>query len=111
MEDKKMRSMAVVPPILLNASQRRLSFQNNNGLIDDYSTEYKERQLLNVWTTSEKEIFREKYLQHPKNFGLIASYLDRKTVSDCVQYYYLSKKSENYKQLLRKSSSLFLKYY
>lgn len=102
MEDKKMRSMAVVPPILLDAAQRRLSFQNNNGLIDDYNSEYKERQLLNVWTASEKEIFRDKYLQHPKNFGLIASYLDRKTVADCVQYYYLSKKMENYKQLLRK---------
>ncbi|KAK3919063.1 Nuclear receptor corepressor 1 [Frankliniella fusca] len=103
MEDKKMRSMAVVPPILLAPSQRRLQFQNNNGLIEDYSSEYKERQLLNVWTASEKEIFREKYLIHPKNFAFIASHLDRKTVSDCVQYYYLSKKSENYKQLLRKS--------
>lgn len=108
MEDKKMRSMAVVPPILLAPSQRRLAFHNNNGHIEDYVSEYKERQLLNVWTPSEKEIFREKYLQHPKNFGLVASYLDRKTVSDCVQYYYLSKKSENYKQLLRKFQVCFL---
>jgi hypothetical protein len=48
-------------------------------------------------------VFSEKYLQHPKNFGVISQYLDRKSVSDCVQYYYLSKKTENYKQLLRKS--------
>merc|ERR1719266_1781701 len=58
-----------------------------------------------MWTGPEKDIFQEKYLQHPKNFGLIAQYLERKTVADCVQYYYLSKKTENYKQLLRRSKT------
>ncbi|XP_044739658.1 uncharacterized protein LOC123301011 isoform X2 [Chrysoperla carnea] len=103
LEDKKMRSYAVIPPILLDARQRKLCYSNNNGHILDMETEYKERALINVWTNSEKEIFKEKYLQHPKNFGLIASFLDRKSVQDCVQHYYLSKKTENYKQLLRKS--------
>ncbi|KAG8223441.1 hypothetical protein J437_LFUL008521 [Ladona fulva] len=103
MEDKKMRSYAVIPPILLDAKQRKLTYQNNNGLIEDFVAEYKERQLLNVWTDQEREIFREKYLQHPKNFGLVASYLERKSVCDCVQHYYLSKKTEGYRQLLRKS--------
>ncbi|PSN49366.1 hypothetical protein C0J52_12218 [Blattella germanica] len=103
MEDKKMRSYAVVPPILLDARQRRVTYINNNGRIEDFTAEYKERQLLNVWTASEHDIFKEKYLQHPKNFGVIKTYLDRKSVCDCVQHYYLSKKTENYKQLLRKS--------
>lgn len=42
-------------------------------------------------------------MAHPKNFGSIKSYLDRKGIPDCVLYYYLSKKTENYRQLLRKS--------
>ena len=57
---------------------------------------------MNVWTDPEKEIFKEKFLLHSKNFGQIAQFLERKSVSDCVQYYYLSKKTENYKQLMKR---------
>lgn len=102
LEDQKMRSYAVVPPILFDPKIRRYKFINNNGLVENPLEEYKELQMVNIWTTQEKEIFREKFLEHPKNFGLIASYLERKTVAECVQYYYLSKKRENYKQLLRR---------
>ncbi|EEC11848.1 hypothetical protein IscW_ISCW008711, partial [Ixodes scapularis] len=101
-EDRKMRSYAVVPPILLDVRQRRVRYLNRNSLVEDLSSDYKERQMHNLWTDQEKELFREKYLQHAKNFSIIASYLERKSVADCVQYYYLTKKSENYKQLLRK---------
>lgn len=101
-EDRKMRSYAVVPPILVDVRSRRPRYLNRNSLVEDLSAEYKDRQMHNVWTDQEKEVFREKYLQHPKNFGIIASHLERKSVADCVQYYYLTKKSENYKQLLRK---------
>jgi len=103
MEDKKMHSYAVIPPLLLPPDERRRKFTNTNGLIQDPMLIYNERKYVNMWTDQERETFKEKYLQHPKNFGLIAQYLERKTVSDCVQYYYLSKKTENYKQLLRKS--------
>ncbi|KAL3191579.1 hypothetical protein MRX96_059677 [Rhipicephalus microplus] len=91
-EDRKMRSYAVVPPILVDVRSRRPRYLNRNSLVEDLSAEYKDRQLNNIWTEQEKEIFREKYLQHPKNFGVIASHLERKSVADCVQYYYLTKK-------------------
>ncbi|XP_054088600.1 uncharacterized protein LOC105215044 isoform X2 [Zeugodacus cucurbitae] len=103
MEDKKMRSYAVIPPLMFDARQRRCVYHNENGFIKDMVAVHKERQTLNVWTAGEKEIFKEKFLQHPKNFGAIAASLDRKSAQDCVRYYYLSKKTENYKQLLRKS--------
>ena len=35
--------------------------------------------------------------QHGKNFSTIAKNLERKAVSDCVQYYYLTKKKDNFK--------------
>ncbi|GAB0091183.1 uncharacterized protein DMENIID0001_059960 [Sergentomyia squamirostris] len=103
MEDKKMRSYAVIPPLMLDVNQKKYYFVNENGALADMEADFKDRQHLNLWTSGEKEIFKEKFLQHPKNFGAIAASLDRKTAQDCVRYYYLSKKTDNYKQLLRKA--------
>lgn len=103
MEDQKMRSYAVIPPIMYDHKIKPPSkYDNRNGFIEDPFLLYKEVENINIWTEGEKEIFREKYLQHPKNFGLIASFLERKSVADCVQFYYHSKKKEKYKELLKK---------
>ncbi|KAI1902904.1 hypothetical protein AGOR_G00021110 [Albula goreensis] len=100
--EKQMRQLSVIPPMMYDSEQRRVKFINMNGLMDDPMKVYKARQFMNVWTEHEKEIFKEKFVQHPKNFGLIASYLERKCVSDCVLYYYLTKKNQNYKTLVRR---------
>ena len=94
MEDKKMHSYAVIPPLLLAPDERKRKLENKNGLILDPLREYKERKFVNTWTDAEKDIFKEKFLLHPKNFGQIAPFLERKSVAECVQYYYLSKKAE-----------------
>uniref|UniRef100_A0A8D2LC93 Nuclear receptor corepressor 2 n=1 Tax=Varanus komodoensis TaxID=61221 RepID=A0A8D2LC93_VARKO len=101
--EKQMRQLAVIPPMLYDAEQQRIKFINMNGLMDDPMKIYKDRQVMNMWSEQEKEAFREKFMQHPKNFGLIASFLERKTVADCVLYYYLTKKNENYKNLVRRN--------
>ncbi|XP_068418791.1 nuclear receptor corepressor 2 isoform X24 [Eschrichtius robustus] len=101
--EKQMRQLAVIPPMLYDADQQRIKFINMNGLMDDPMKVYKDRQVMNMWSEQEKETFREKFMQHPKNFGLIASFLERKTVAECVLYYYLTKKNENYKSLVRRS--------
>ncbi|KAJ8275776.1 hypothetical protein COCON_G00075280 [Conger conger] len=100
--EKQMRQLSVIPPMMYDSEQRRVKFINMNGLMDDPMKVYKARQFMNVWTEHEKEIFKEKFVQHPKNFGLIASHLERKCVSDCVLYYYLTKKNQNYKTLVRR---------
>lgn len=41
MEDKKMRSYAVIPPLMLDSRQRRLVFNNENGALIDMETEFK----------------------------------------------------------------------
>uniref|UniRef100_A0A8C5QVM5 Nuclear receptor corepressor 1 n=1 Tax=Leptobrachium leishanense TaxID=445787 RepID=A0A8C5QVM5_9ANUR len=101
--EKQMRQLSVIPPMMFDAEQRRVKFINMNGLMEDPMKVYKDRQFMNVWTDHEKELFKEKFVQHPKNFALIASYLERKNVPDCVLYYYLTKKNENFKALVRRN--------
>uniref|UniRef100_A0AAX7V0T3 Nuclear receptor corepressor 1 n=1 Tax=Astatotilapia calliptera TaxID=8154 RepID=A0AAX7V0T3_ASTCA len=79
--EKQMRQLSVIPPMMYDSEQRRVKFINMNGLMDDPMKVYKARQFMNVWTEHEKEIFKEKFVQHPKNFGLIASYLERKQIT------------------------------
>uniref|UniRef100_A0A3Q2Q4D6 Nuclear receptor corepressor 2 n=1 Tax=Fundulus heteroclitus TaxID=8078 RepID=A0A3Q2Q4D6_FUNHE len=101
--EKQMRQLAVIPPMLFDAEQQRIKFINMNGLMDDPMKVYKDRQVMNMWSEQERDTFREKFIQHPKNFGLIASFLERKTVAECVLFYYLTKKNENYKNIVRRN--------
>ncbi|VDO31403.1 unnamed protein product, partial [Onchocerca flexuosa] len=48
------------------------------------------------------QTFREQIVTYGKNFAAIAEFLDRKSVKDCVLYYYLTKKRQNYKALMGK---------
>jgi len=78
-EEKKMRDLAVFPPMLLDERQKKLRFINNNGFLDDPKAINEETlSKSHYWTDTEQEIFREKYLQRPKNFGYISSALHNK---------------------------------
>lgn len=43
LEDKKMRSYAVIPPLMLDSEQKRYPFMNENGLLTDIVAEAKVR--------------------------------------------------------------------
>ncbi|CAF0840416.1 unnamed protein product [Adineta ricciae] len=104
-EDEKMRKSSVIPPIMYDRWQRKHQYFNNNGLIKgDAAAFYKEQTKMPYWTPEEKQIFIEKFTQSPKNFGYISAFLENKTTEQCVQFYYMTKKAENYKNLLRKQS-------
>lgn len=102
-QDKKVKSYAVIPPMLEEMRSRKPNYINKNGYVEDIIAEYKQNQIQNTWTTTDRDLFKEYYLQHPKNFGAISSLMSgRKTVACCVKYYYMSKKVENYKLLLKR---------
>ena len=52
---------------------------------------------MNPWTEIEKVLFIDKFLQYPKDFAKIASFLVNKDTSECICFYYDSKKYINYK--------------
>jgi hypothetical protein len=53
------------------------------------------------WSDMEKCIFVDKFIQYPKNYAKIASFLTNRTTKDCVKFYYDSKYSFWFKSLLR----------
>lgn len=104
-EYDKMRKSSVIPPIMFDRWQRKHQYFNHNGLVKtDAALFYKEHSKAPYWTAEEKQIFIEKFTQSPKNFGYISSFLENKTTEQCVQFYYMTKKTENYKNLLRKQT-------
>uniref|UniRef100_A0AAZ3QPA9 Nuclear receptor corepressor 2 n=1 Tax=Oncorhynchus tshawytscha TaxID=74940 RepID=A0AAZ3QPA9_ONCTS len=89
--EKQMRQLAVIPPMLFDAEQQRIKFINMNGLMDDPMKVYKDRQVMNMWSEQEKATFR------PSNVVLF------QTVAESVLFYYLTKKNENYKNIVRRN--------
>ncbi|XP_024250358.1 zinc finger protein 541 isoform X1 [Oncorhynchus tshawytscha] len=55
------------------------------------------------WSPQEKKLFRKALLTHEKDFQLIHSVLQTKSVTQCVEYYYAMKKLKKFKQRSRGS--------
>ncbi|KAL5477634.1 hypothetical protein EMCRGX_G024455 [Ephydatia muelleri] len=99
------RTQAVIPPMVIDQREQAMRFTSNSGLIKDPMALYKEStRIASIWTEEEKRIFRDKFLQYPKNFAVIAECLPNKTTADCIKYYYLCKKNEHFKQLVSKAN-------
>jgi len=67
----------------------------------DFDKHEEEIKHVNPWTDVEKCIFLDRFLQHPKDFRKIASFLKNKTTRDCIAFYYDSKQTIPYKRALR----------
>lgn len=73
----------------------------SNRRVHDPVKESEDLRCQNPWSDMEKCIFLDKFLQHPKDFRKIASYLKNKAVRDCIAFYYDSKQSIPYKAALK----------
>ncbi|KAM7542293.1 hypothetical protein Aperf_G00000001935 [Anoplocephala perfoliata] len=100
----KMKEYAIDPPVTLPPWERSYRFICTAHLVTDPKSEHIRAQSLEKWSKEDKARFKERFLATPKNFTAIAAAMD-KSVADCIHYYYLSKKTEGYKALVKKHSS------
>uniref|UniRef100_A0A1Z5L1C9 Glycosyltransferase n=1 Tax=Ornithodoros moubata TaxID=6938 RepID=A0A1Z5L1C9_ORNMO len=81
-EDRKMRSYAVVPPILQDLRQRHVRYVNKNSVVEDLSVEYKDRQMQK--TAAEKAQREETHPCHGQSSSLFHSFDASHDSGECV---------------------------
>ncbi|KAE9413097.1 hypothetical protein Angca_007865 [Angiostrongylus cantonensis] len=113
-EEHKMRNAAAIPPLLVDESTIRPQlFDNKHGIIKNAADENKKwiESFLASWSDDEKKLFKERLSAVGKNYANIAMFLENKTVKDCVLFYYLCKKRENFKAVIPKRKRKLAKTY
>jgi hypothetical protein len=103
---------ATVPDMLVtDRDKMQRIFYSNNGIVVDPVMEEHTRRRSNLWSEEEKQLFIEKladFAVRPdkeglrKNFYKISHYFPNKTTRECVEYYYLAKKSQAFKDKYKK---------
>ena len=79
---------------------------NNNSRIWNPAQLEHANLIRNPWSNTEKIIYLAKFLEYPKEFWKIATYLTNKTTNDCISFYYRIKKRIDLKALLKKQTVL-----
>jgi Myb-like DNA-binding domain len=89
------RNLAVIPDMISVAQgQVKYLYDDTNDLVVEPVKYYAPHTGIHDWTEEEKEIFLDKFATYPKQFGAIAEHLPHKTAAQCVDYYYLHKKTQ-----------------
>ncbi|WVZ14485.1 hypothetical protein V8G54_012051 [Vigna mungo] len=94
-----------MPSLILDEKDKMISmFKSRNGVVEDPVAVEKERVRINPWTSDERKIYVEKFRVFGKDFRKIASFLDHKTIADCVEFYYRSHKLDCFEQDKKRKS-------
>lgn len=100
----------VVPDMIVTIQERKSRYFlrdgkgqgcMTNGIVSDWKKREKAEMHVNPWNDLEKCIYIDKFLQYPKNFARISSFLSNKNTGDVIAFYYRTKKVVDYKAMLR----------
>ena len=95
---KIQKNQAVIPALVDGLEDGRQEFIEGNRMEDPLSELKKSFQ---VWTEDEEKLFVKAFKNSPVNFFKIAKQVKCKTVTDCVQKYYIVKKNSALKRAMK----------
>ena len=84
-----------LPMYLSQTEKETMLYYDENMLVEDPVAEHEAFKRRLTWTEEEKQIFYEKYAQHPKEFKKIAAALPLKSTKDVIEYYSINRKKLN----------------
>ncbi|MCO5579702.1 hypothetical protein L7F22_033560 [Adiantum nelumboides] len=93
------RGFLQMPAMLLGREKELHNFKTKNGLVIDPISAEQERKFFNPWSKEEKRLFLEKYSLFGKDFRRLASYLEHKSVADCIEFYYRNQKNQEFERV------------
>jgi hypothetical protein len=100
---EKLKTLCRLPAMILDEREREARvLPSDCALVEDPVGELKQQALVNIWTPEERRIFVDKFQQYPKDFRRISSFLEHRSVGDCVRYFYENQKSEEFANYRRK---------
>ncbi|GMH38590.1 hypothetical protein BSKO_06474 [Bryopsis sp. KO-2023] len=98
---EELECMVKMPDRLLYPWQGRM-WMNKNRLVRDPEADLQASLENSPWTQEEKKIFMDKFIEHPKDFRTIATFLDKRTTSECIDLYYRIQKLDEFAGVRRK---------
>ena len=90
-EDVRKYTAPDQPQLMTRIRREAMCYYNTNGFVEDPEAEHRKFKNRISWSDEEKQIFVEKYVQHPKKFGIIAAALPLKSVKDVIEFYYINR--------------------
>lgn len=94
---------ALIPDMIMDPGEM-LIFRDTNRLLrtnEDVLAFFQYNVPPDAWGSTEQKIFCEQYALFPKQWGKIAQEIEGRDFKACILHYYMTKKTCNYKELVR----------
>jgi hypothetical protein len=92
---------AAAADVVQQLPNERLVYLNTTRRVVDPVEAERRRAVVSEWSFSEQKTFLRRYVQFPKDFGKVATFLPGRSVGDVIEFYYKHKLSFDLEKLLR----------